>query len=75
MVLRDRHAKVSRPTCLRRSGMDAAETAFATGMSTALVEEYAGLIDELDLSDEQVPAVMAELEASARERSQQPDAH
>ena len=62
-------------TCLRRSGMDTAETAFATGMSTSLVEEYAELIDELDLSDDQLPGIMEKLEASAVERSQQPATH
>lgn len=57
--------------CLRRRGMDETETAFTTGMSVPLVNEYAALIEELGLSDEQLPSIMAELEASAQARSQQ----
>ena len=60
--------------CLRRRGMDEAETAFATGLSVSLVKEYAALIDELGLSDEQLPSTIAELEASAQARSQQSSA-
>ena len=56
--------------CLKRRGMDETETAFTTGMSVSLVKEYAALIEELGLSDEQLPSIIAELEASAQARSQ-----
>lgn len=57
--------------CLKRRGMNETETAFTTGMSVPLVKEYAALIEELGLSDEQLPSIIAELEASAQARSQQ----
>jgi len=55
---------------LKRHGMTAEETAFATGMSVSLVKEYAALIDELDLNDGQLPGIMAELERTAQTRQQ-----
>lgn len=53
---------------LKRHGMTVEETAFATGMSVSLVKEYAALIAELDLNDDQLPSIMAELEHTAQAR-------
>jgi hypothetical protein len=53
---------------LRRHEMSPDETAFATGMSVSLVDEYAALIDELDLNDDQLPDIMAQLESTMRRR-------
>jgi hypothetical protein len=50
---------------LQRRKMTVEETAFATGMSLSLVKEYAALIAELDLTDERLPGIMADLERQA----------
>jgi hypothetical protein len=52
----------------KRWGKSPAETAFTTGMSLALVEEYVALIEELGLNDDQLPPILAQLEKSARAR-------
>ncbi len=53
---------------LKRRGMTLEETAFATGMSISLVKEYAALITELGLTDEQLSGIMASLERAAHTR-------
>lgn len=59
----------------RRREMTVEETAFATGMSLSLVKEYTALIEELGLTDEQLPGIMRQLErtAQARQRSTESD--
>ncbi len=46
---------------LHRRDSTVAETAFTTGLSQSLVQEYAALIAELGLTDEALPAIIAEL--------------
>jgi hypothetical protein len=53
---------------IRRREMTVEETAFATGLSVSLVKEYAALITELDLNDDQLPSIMTELERRAQAR-------
>ncbi len=53
---------------LRRRGMSVDETAFATGLSRSLVQEYDALIGELGVSDDRLPEIMAALEQAARGR-------
>lgn len=53
---------------LKRHNMTVEETALTTGMSISLVKEYAALIDELNLNDDQLPSIMAELERTAQAR-------
>ncbi|HJW89987.1 MAG TPA: DUF1670 domain-containing protein [Anaerolineales bacterium] len=55
---------------LQRRGMSVEETAFATGLSVSLVKEYAALIAELGLTDDQLPGIIADLERTARVRQQ-----
>lgn len=55
---------------LKRHGMTVEAAAFATGLSLSLVKEYAELIAELGLNDEQLPAIMAQLEQVAQVRQQ-----
>ncbi len=55
---------------LKRHNMTVEETALTTRMSVSLVKEYAALIDELDLNDDQLPGIMAELEHTAQSRQQ-----
>jgi len=55
---------------LRRREMTIEETAFATGLSVSLVKEYAALITELGLNDDQLPSIMGELERKAQARQQ-----
>jgi hypothetical protein len=57
---------------LKRHAMTTPEAAFATGMSLALVKEYAALIAELDLNDERLPRIMADLERTAEARQSRP---
>ena len=49
----------------QRRGMTTEETAFATGLSVSLVKEYAALITELNLNDDQLPSIMTQLEHRA----------
>lgn len=51
---------------LQRRNMTATETAFTTGLSKSLVKEYADLIDELGLTDDELPGIMAELISTAQ---------
>jgi hypothetical protein len=53
--------------CLKRAHQSLEQTAFTTGLSLNLVKEYAALIEELGLSDEQLPDLLAKL------KSTQPD--
>lgn len=54
--------------CLKRAQQSPEQTAFATGLSLPLVKEYAALIDELGLSDENLPDTLAKVEATQTER-------
>jgi hypothetical protein len=45
------------------------QTAFTTGLSLNLVREYAALIDELGLSDDQLPDLLAKLDPTVKEQS------
>ncbi len=55
---------------IKRHGMTAKATAFATGLSLSLVKEYAKLITELGLNDDQLPGIMKKLEQVAQIRQQ-----
>lgn len=55
-------------TSLKRHDMSIEQTAFATGMSLSLVKEYAALIDELDLNDDQLSGIIAQLQHTAQAR-------
>lgn len=61
---------------LKRRGMTVEEAAFATSLSISLVKEYAALIDELGLNDEQLSSIIGELEhiAQVRHPDSEPDA-
>jgi hypothetical protein len=54
--------------CLKRSQQTLEQTAFATGMSLPLVKEYAALIDELGLSDDNLPDTLRKVEAAQTKR-------
>jgi hypothetical protein len=54
--------------CLKRAQQSAEQTAFATGLSLPLVKEYAALIDELGLSDANLPDTLAKVEATQTQR-------
>jgi hypothetical protein len=54
--------------CLKRAQQSPQQTAFATGLSVALVNEYAALIDELGLSDQNLPDTLAKVEATQTQR-------
>jgi hypothetical protein len=54
--------------CLKRSQQTPEQTAFATGMSLPLVKEYAALIDELGLSDDNLPDTLRKVEAAQTKR-------
>jgi hypothetical protein len=47
--------------CLKRADQSIEQTAFTTGLSLNLVKEYAALIEELGLSEELVPDLLAKL--------------
>jgi hypothetical protein len=53
---------------LNRRGMSVEETAFATRLSLSLVKEYAALIQDLGLTDQQLPSLMLELATTAQGR-------
>jgi hypothetical protein len=55
--------------CLKRVGQSVKQTAFTTGLSLNLVREYAALIDELGLSDDQLPDLLAKLDPTVKEQS------
>jgi hypothetical protein len=55
--------------CLKRAGQSVEQTAFTTGLSLNLVREYAALIDELGLSDDQLPDLLAKLDPTVKEQS------
>lgn len=57
--------------CLKRAQQSPTQTAFATGLSVSLVKEYAALIDELGLSDQNLPEVLAKVEATQKQRRKQ----
>lgn len=46
---------------LKRRDMTVEETTFTTGLSNSLVKEYADLIEELGLTDDELPGIMTEL--------------
>lgn len=46
---------------LKRRDMTVEETTFTTGLSNSLVKEYADLIEELGLTDDELPDIIAEL--------------
>lgn len=50
--------------CLKRAQQSLEQTAFTTGLSLNLVREYAALIDELGLTDEELPTLLAKLQAT-----------
>jgi hypothetical protein len=54
--------------CLKRAQQSPEQTAFATGLSLHLVQEYAALIDELGLSDANLPDTLAKVEATQTQR-------
>jgi hypothetical protein len=54
--------------CLKRSQQTPEQTAFATGLSLSLVNEYATLIDELGLSDDNLPDTLRKVEATQMKR-------
>jgi hypothetical protein len=54
--------------CLKRAQQSPDQTAFATGLSVSLVKEYEALIDELELSDQNLPEVLAKVEATQNQR-------
>ena len=54
--------------CLKRSQQTSEQTAFATGLSLPLVKEYARLIDELGLSDDNLPDTLKKVEATQAKR-------
>lgn len=58
--------------CLKRAQQSPEQTAFATGLSLHLVREYAALIDELGLSDQDLPDVLAKVETTQKQRRKQP---
>jgi len=53
--------------CLKRADQSIAQTAFTTGLSFNLVKEYAALIEDLGLSDDQLPEVLAKLKPTEPE--------
>jgi hypothetical protein len=53
---------------IKRHAMTVEAAAFATGLSLSLVKEYAELIAELDLNDDQLPSLMRQLEQVAQSR-------
>jgi hypothetical protein len=55
---------------IKRHGMTNEAAAFATDLSLSLVKEYAQLITELDLNDDQLPDIMSKLEQMAQFRQQ-----
>jgi hypothetical protein len=55
---------------IKRHGMTNEAAAFATNLSLSLVKEYAELIVELDLNDDQLPNIMSKLEQMAQLRQQ-----
>jgi hypothetical protein len=57
--------------CLKRAQQSPAQTAFATGLSLSLVNEYAALIAELGLSDDNLPALLNQLNAQTKRREAQ----
>jgi hypothetical protein len=57
--------------CLKRAKQSPDQTAFATGLSVSLVKEYAALIDELGLTDQSLPEVLAKVEATQKQRRKQ----
>lgn len=57
---------------LKRRAMTPRETACATGLSLPLVQEYADLIAELGLNDDQLPGIIAKLEHMAQTRTAEP---
>jgi hypothetical protein len=54
--------------CLKRSQQTPEQTAFATGLSLPLVKEYAALIDELGLSDDNLPDTLQKVETTQSKR-------
>jgi len=58
---------------IKRHGMTVEETAITTTMSLSLVKEYAALIEELGLNDDQLPSIMVKLERRARARRRDTD--
>jgi hypothetical protein len=55
---------------IKRHGMTPEAAAFSTGLSLSLVKEYAELITELGLNDDQLPDIMSKLEQMALVRQQ-----
>ena len=55
---------------IKRHGMTTEAAAFSTGLSLSLVKEYAELITELGLNDDQLPDIMSRLEQMAQVRQQ-----
>jgi hypothetical protein len=53
--------------CLKRAQQSPEQTAFATGLSLALVNEYVALIDELGLSDETLPQLLKQFQPTQKE--------
>ena len=51
---------------LKRRDMAVEEAAFTTGLSNSLVKEYADLIEELGLTDDELPDIMTELVRTAQ---------
>ena len=51
--------------CLKRYQQSPEQTAFATHLRLSLVKEYQTLIDELNLNDDRLPAVLARLAETA----------
>jgi hypothetical protein len=54
--------------CLKRSHQTPEQAALATGLSLPLVKEYAALIDELGLSDDNLPETLKKLETTQMKR-------
>ncbi len=51
---------------LKRRDMAVEEAAFTTGLSNSLVKEYADLIEELGLTDDELPSIMTALVRTAQ---------
>jgi hypothetical protein len=54
--------------CLKRAHQSLEQAAFATGLSVRLVAEYAALIDELGLTDDNLPELLRKLQPVETER-------
>jgi len=56
--------------CLKRAHQSAEQTSFATGLSLNLVREYMNLIEELGLTDDNLPELLNKFKSPAIEKSQ-----